>query len=369
MSATPYLPPLLPLTVSDDAWGSFGMLEFNAVSSLAELNGMMQASAKADLFWLTWLLQEARSSNVIEGTVTTFEEILGENAGVVVPAERQDDVREVINYKEATEAGLQAINNGRDITLSLVKSLHALLLEGARGEKKNPGQYRTIQVHIGRPGSTPETATYIPPDSVHVPALLENWEKFLRRTDLNPLIQAAVMHAQFEMIHPFCDGNGRMGRLLITLLLAEKKLLAKPCFYMSAYLQEHRTEYYTALGNISQQGSWKEWIEFFLNAVILRSKHNKDLLTAMNALYEHSKNTFPAITGSANAVQILDYMFSKPLFTQPDLQKYVGTARTRQGFTNILHKLEQAGIIAKSAPGKGRTPAVWKFTALMELLS
>ena len=217
MSATPYLPPLLPLTVSDDAWGSFGMLEFNAVSSLAELNGMMQASAKADLFWLTWLLQEARSSNVIEGTVTTFEEILGENAGVVVPAERQDDVREVINYKEATEAGLQAINNGRDITLSLVKSLHALLLEGARGEKKNPGQYRTIQVHIGRPGSTPETATYIPPDSVHVPALLENWEKFLHRTDLNPLIQAAVMHAQFEMIHPFCDGNGRMGRLLTTL--------------------------------------------------------------------------------------------------------------------------------------------------------
>lgn len=100
---------------------------------------MMRSSAKADLFWLTWLLQEARSSNVIEGTVTTFEEILGENAGVVVPAERQDDVREVINYKEATEAGLQAINNGRDITLSLVKSLHALLLGGTRGEKKSPG--------------------------------------------------------------------------------------------------------------------------------------------------------------------------------------------------------------------------------------
>ena len=144
MSATPYLPPLLPLTVSDDAWGSFGMLEFNAVSSLAELNGMMQASAKADLFWLTWLLQEARSSNVIEGTVTTFEEILGENAGVVVPAERQDDVREVINYKEATEAGLQAINNGRDITLSLVKSLHALLLEGApRTISHYPGPHRS----------------------------------------------------------------------------------------------------------------------------------------------------------------------------------------------------------------------------------
>lgn len=369
MPATPYLPPLLPLTISEDAWGSFGMLEFNAVSSLAELNGMMRSSAKADLFWLTWLLQEARSSNVIEGTVTTFEEILGENAGVVVPAERQDDVREVINYKEATEAGLQAINNGRDITLSLVKSLHALLLGGTRGEKKSPGQYRTIQVHIGRPGSTPDTATYIPPDPVHVPALLENWEKFLCRADLNPLIQAAVMHAQFEMIHPFCDGNGRMGRLLITLLLAEKKLLTKPCFYMSAYLQEHRTEYYTALGNISQQGSWKEWIEFFLNAVILRSKHNKDLLTAMNDLYEQSKSTFPAITGSVNTVQILDYMFSKPLFTQPDLQKHVGTARTRQGFTNILHKLEQADIIAKAAPGKGRTPAVWRFTALMELLS
>ena len=105
-----------------------------------------------------------------------------------------------------------------------------------------------------------------------------------------------------------------------------------------------------------QQGSWKEWIEFFLNAVILRSKHNKDLLTAMNDLYEQSKSTFPAITGSANAVQILDYMFSKPLFTQPDLQKHVGTARTRQGFTNILHKLEQADIIAKAAPEKAEPP-------------
>ena len=369
MSLTPYLPPFLPLTPDEDAWGSFGMLEFQAVSALAELNGMMQASAKADLFWLTWLLQEARSSNVIEGTVTTFDEILGENAGVVVPRERQDDVREVINYKEATEAGLQAIADGRALDLSLIKALHALLLSGARGEKKRPGQWRTVQVHIGRPGSTPDTATYLPPDPVHVPDLLENWEAFLHRNDMDPLIQAAVMHAQFEMIHPFCDGNGRMGRLLITLLLAAKKMLAKPCFYMSAHLQEHRAAYYTALGNISSQGDWKGWIEFFLDAVVLRSRHNKSLLTAMNDLYEQSKNSFPAITGSATAVQILDYMFAKPLFTQPDLQRHSGNSLTRQGTAHILNKLEQAGVITKAAPGKGRTPTVWKFAALMELLA
>lgn len=219
----PCLPQFLPLTPDEDHWGNFGMLEFRAVSSIAELNGMMRASVRSNLFWLTWLLQEAQSSNIIEGTVTTFNEILGENAGVVIPAERQDDVREVINYKEAMEEGLDAIGKGRKLSLSLINALHALLLRAPRGEKKNPGKWRDILVHIGFPGSTPDNALYIPPHPAHIPSLMENWEAFIHRNSLNPVIQAAVMHAQFEMIHPFCDGNGRMGRLLITLLLAEKK--------------------------------------------------------------------------------------------------------------------------------------------------
>ncbi len=365
---TPYLPPYLPLTPDKDFWGNFGRLEFDAVSSLAELNGMMLASAKTDLFWFTWLMKEAQSSNVIEGTVTTIDEILGENVGIVVPVERQDDVREVLNYKDATEAGLQAIADGRELSLSLIKSLHSYLLHGARGENKNPGQWRSIQVHIGRPGSTIEDASYIPPGPVLVPDLLENWEAFLRRDDLNPLIQAAIMHAQFEIIHPFCDGNGRMGRLLITLLLAEKKVLSKPGFYMSAYLQKHRTEYYAALRDVTKNDNWRGWIEFFLNAVIVRSNDNKKLLTAMCDLYEQSKRTFSALTGSADAVHMLDYMFGKPLFTLPDLLQNAGCTSSRQAMTKALNKLEQAGVIEKVEPSRGRAPAVWKFTDLIKLL-
>lgn len=365
---TPYLPHCLPLTAAEDFLGSFGRLEYDAVASLAELKGMMLVSAKADLFGRTWLLKEAQSSNVIEGSVTTFDEILGENAGIVVPVERQDNVREVLNYKDATEAGLTVIASGRKLTLSLVKSLHANLLHGARGENKSPGQWRSIQVHIGRPGSTKD-ATYIPPNLVHVPGLMENWEVFCRREDLNPLIQTAIMHAQFEIIHPFCDGNGRMGRLLITLFLAEKKVLSKPGFYMSAYLQEHRTDYFAALRDVTRKGDWRGWIEFFLNAVIIRSNDNKTLLKAMSDLYEQSKRTFAVTTGSADAVQMLDYMFGKPLFTMPDLLQNSGCAFSRQAIAKALNKLELAGLIEKAAPGRGRTPAVWKFTDLIRLLS
>lgn len=160
------------------------------------------------------------------------------------------------------ETGLEEIASGRPLSLFLVKSLHTKLLEGTRGELKHPGDWRRIQVHIGLPGSSLKDALYIPPDPLLVEELLENWENFIQRDDMNPIIQAAIMYAQFEMIHPFCDGNGRMGRLLITLFLAEKQVITKPCFYISAYLQRHRSEYYSTLKNISICGNWSEWIKF-----------------------------------------------------------------------------------------------------------
>jgi len=369
MTTAPFVLPPLPLTAGEDRWPSFAMLEFRATAELSKLSGMMQASAKADLFWLMWLLKEAQSSNVIEGTLTTFDEILGENAGIVVPAERQDDVMEVINYRESMVEGIESITQGRPLTLSFIKSLHARLLHGARGEQKNPGEWRKIQVHIGRPHASLEDSSYIPPDPLHVSSLLENWELFIHREDLNPIVQAAIMHAQFEMIHPFCDGNGRMGRLLITLFFAEKKVISSPCFYMSAYLQEHRNEYYSSLGNISKNNDWESWIQFFLNAVIERSADNIKLLDAMNQLYEKSKQDFPQITGSSASIQILDYLFEKPLFTVPDMQRRPDLHLSAQGITNIVTKLEQAHVIEKLYPSRGRTPATWRFSSLVELLS
>ena len=142
----------LPLEQRENLpWGDFGSLSFSSLLSLSNLDGMMLASAKADLFWISWLMKEAQLSNEIEGTVTTFEEVMGENVGIVAPLERRDDIQEVLNYHEAMNYGLEEIRNGHPFSISLIKSLHALLLRGARGERKTPGAWRTVQVHIGKP--------------------------------------------------------------------------------------------------------------------------------------------------------------------------------------------------------------------------
>ena len=295
----------LPLDQREELpWGDFGTLSFSSLANLSGLTGMMRASPKADLFLISWLMKEAQFSNEIEGTVTTFEEVMGENVGIVAPVERKDDIQEVLNYHEAMNYGLDEIKNGRPFSVSLIKSLHALLLRGARGEHKTPGAWRTVQVHIGKPGSSLEQASYVPPDPLFIEELIENWELFARREDLHPIIQTAVLHAQFEMIHPFLDGNGRMGRLLITLFLASKRILHTPCFYISAYLQRHRGAYYASLAQISRNNDWNPWISFFLNAVVEHSKANASLLMKMTDLYEISKTQFAEATNSSLVISL-----------------------------------------------------------------
>lgn len=369
MSVTPFPLPFLPTTPDQQLpWGSFGKYEHLAIGALTRLDGMMIASSKPDLFWLTWLMKEAQSSNVIEGTMTTFDEVLGENAGVVVPAERRNDIQEVMNYHTAMLNGSQEIVQGRPLSLSLIKALHAVLIQGARGAQKTPGAFRNVQVHIGRPGEPIEKASYIPPSPILVPDLLENWLMFLSRDDINPAIQTAVMHAQFEMIHPFLDGNGRMGRLLITLFLAHKQILRKPCFYMSSYLQSHRDRYYETLGIISSQGSWSPWIQFFLEGIIQHCENNTRLLQQMIELYESSKVSFSNATNSSFAISILDFVFAAPIFTIPGILKGDNNM-SKQVVVQLVAKLQKAGIVQKISLGSGRKPAVYKFTDLMKLLA
>lgn len=369
MTITPFLLSHLPLTGEPSPWRNFGHLENQTLSTLARLDGMMIASAKADLFWMNWLMKEAKDSNVIEGTVTTFDEVIGESAGIVVPASRKDDVQEVLNYRNAMLDGLNEINRGRPISLSFVKSLHARLLDGARGMNKTPGEPRKVQVHIGRPGEGVEKALYVPPDAIFLQELLENWLEFLNREDINPVVQTAVMHAQFEMIHPFLDGNGRMGRLLITLFLANKKVLSSPCFYLSSYLQSHRDKYYETLGNISKNGDWNPWIEFFLNAVIEHCSTNVKLLLAMTDLYEESKNKFANATKSSFAINSLDYIFANPIFSIPGLQKAYAPNMSQQVASQLVNKLQSANLIEKVYSGIGRRPSVYRFPELLRLLA
>ena len=369
MSYIPFNPRPLPLGSDQPPWGYYGNLEHGAIASISRLDGMMCASAKADLFWITWLMKEAQCSNVIEGTVTSFDEVVAENAGVVAPPARRNDIHEVLNYREAMLDGLQAISNGRQLTLSIIKSLHENLLRGARGDGKNPGEFRHVQVHIGRPGDPIEKALFIPPEPIRLLDLLENWCSFISRTDINPIVQVAVTHAQFEMIHPFLDGNWRMGRLLITLFLASKKLIHKPCFYISSYLQSHREEYYSALGAISKNGDWDTWIKFFLNGVISHCNSNISLLENMTLLYERSKTEFSDVTHSSFAISALDYMFANPVFTTPNLIQSTTPHISSQGVLQVIKKLKVAGIIDVIRPGKGKRPTIYKFNELMNLLS
>lgn len=349
-------------------WGDFGALSYSSIASLSSLDGMMRASAKADLFWISWLMKEAQFSNEIEGTVTTFEEVMGENVGIVAPLERRDDIQEVLNYHKAMNYGLEEIQNGRPFSISLIKALHDLLLRGAKGENKTPGAWRTVQVHIGKPGSSLELASYVPPDPLFIEELIENWELFARREDLHPIIQTAVLHAQFEMIHPFLDGNGRMGRLLITLFLASKKILHTPCFYISAYLQRHRGAYYASLAKVSKNNDWNPWISFFLNAVIEHSKANASLLLRMTDLYETSKSQFAEATHSSLATGLLDYLFAQPIFTVPNLISKSKSQNSKSTLLLTVQKLEKAGVVTKLSEGKGRRPTVWKFGALVDLI-
>ncbi|MCF0254600.1 MAG: Fic family protein, partial [Duodenibacillus sp.] len=219
---------------------------------------------------------------------------------------------------------------------------------------------------IGRPGSSLQEAAYVPPAPERLPELLEDWERFVSRDDLHPLVQAAVMHAQFEMIHPFLDGNGRTGRLLIPLLLMSKRALQTPCLTLSAFFCSHRGAYYRALQGVSRDGDWASWIRLFFTAVREQSRADRDLLGRMAGLHGQGGKDFAAATGSSRAADALGFMFSFPVFTAPGFAEELGLQK--QSAMLLLGKLEKAGLVERLSKGRGRTPGTWKFSKLAELL-
>ena len=214
--------------------------------------------------------REAVLSSKIEGTQATLGELLASEAGAVV--ERSpEDLREVGNYVVALEHGISLLRE-LPLCVRLVRELHEKLMEGARGQHAAPGLFRTTQNWIGKPGSTLATATFIPPPPGEVEPCLAAWERFLHESDLPPLVTIALAHYQFEAIHPFLDGNGRVGRLLITLFLIERKILPTPLLYLSAFFEAARRDYYESLRGVSDRGAWLDWLEYFLLGVARMSE-------------------------------------------------------------------------------------------------
>ncbi|MDB4516852.1 Fic family protein, partial [Crocinitomicaceae bacterium] len=256
------LPPDPPVEISPE----LQVLLSQADRALGRLDGSIQTLPHPDLFVYMYVRKEAVLSSQIEGTQSSLQDVLAAEAQVLSP-DRPRDVNEVVNYVRAMNHGLARLPD-LPVCVRLIRDIHAKLLEGVRGSHLTPGELRTSQNWIGPGGCTLNEATFVPPPPHEVAKRLADLEKFLHAdTHIPLLIKIGLAHAQFETIHPFLDGNGRVGRLLITFLLCEQQVLLKPVLYLSHYFKRHRNEYYSQLQAVRDAGTWEEWLSFFLRGV------------------------------------------------------------------------------------------------------
>ncbi|WP_353286773.1 Fic family protein [Wolbachia endosymbiont (group A) of Anthophora plumipes] len=294
-----------------------------------------------------FIAREAVLSSRIEGTQATLGEILAQEAGANVDR-NPDDLQEVRNYISALDYGLKRLQSF-PLSLQLVKEIHGKLMQGVRGSHATPGEFRRVQNWIGSPGCTIDTAKYVPPMPGELMGCLDSFEKFLHDRTLPPLIHIALCHYQFEAIHPFLDGNGRIGRLLITLLLIERKLLPLPLLYLSAFFEATKSEYYDQLYNISNRGTWHDWFSYFLNGVVLQSLDALSRAERINILIANWQTEVSSKTEGV-ASGIVRYLAVNPYFTIRKVVENLGVVFTTA--QRAIVKLEDLGIVSQTSQGK-----------------
>jgi Fic family protein len=360
----PFVPQKLPITEVD--WERLIPLIASANRSLAFFDGVLQGVSNPELLLSPMTTQEAVLSSRIEGTQATLGDVLKFEAGEEPPEiQRAEDIREIINYRRALRQAEQALKQ-KPFNLNLLKDLHATLLDSVRGRNMARGKFRTKQNWIGPPGTPIEKAHFVPPEPGLVMEYLDNWEKYYHMERPDALVQLAVLHAQFEIIHPFLDGNGRLGRMIIPIFLYEKKLLSRPMFYLSAYLEEHRNEYIMRLRALGQvEDAWNSWIQFFLTAVEQQATINAEKARSIIGLYKRLKEEVIALTHSQFAVPLLDRMFARPVFQISQLRWK--NMPTRPMLNNLITKLKEAGILKVLRQGSGRRGQVLIFTELVNI--
>lgn len=358
----PYVPERLPLAELD--WRHFRRLVGPANAALARYDGILQAMLNPEVLLSPLMTQEAVLSSRIEGTQATLEEVLEFEASEKARPERIADFREVLNYRTAMRAAVNLLKS-RPICLNLLRETHKLLLSGVRGRDKARGEFRREQNYIGKPGASIDQAIFIPPEPMVVLNHLDNWEKYVHYDEDDRLVQLAIVHAQFELIHPFLDGNGRIGRMLLPLFLYEKNLLSSPMFYLSGYLETHRDVYYDKLGGISSKQNWEEWIAFFLTAIIEQAKENTVKAKHILELYNIKKTKVAKLTHSQYAIKAVDELFRNPFFSASQFVERSeipsGTAR------RILKLLADEEVLTVFKSGKGSRGAIFVFEKLFAI--
>lgn len=337
-----------------------------ANKELAMYNGILQVMINPHVLLAPLKTKEAVLSSRIEGTQISLTELMHYEASEDHDKINNNDALEVLNYRKAMFEAEEIFKIRPFIHLNMLKTLHSILLNNVRGFNKLRGEFRNIQVYIGSAGCSIENASYIPPEAQFVLPALTNWENYINGNSQETLIQCAIMHAQFEIIHPFLDGNGRMGRMLIPLFLFQKKYISKPVFYLSEYFESNRQEYYSKLNGITANDNWDDWIKFFLNAIIKQSDKNITKAKEITELYNNKKQEFIAVTHSEFAMNILDALFKKPVISGNELQQSACIKSTRTA-NSIFKKLVDNDLITLSKSGRGNKSSIYSFDELIRI--
>jgi Fic family protein len=361
----PFRPNLLPPPDLD--WGSLVTWIGDAQSALARYDGILQGLVNPQILLSPLAKREAVLSSRIEGTQASLNEVLRFEADPVEEkTEKYADIQEIINYDRAMMSAVDELK-AKPLTLNLIRKMHFVLMDSVRGWNKARGEYRKTQNYIAPPGAPIERAIYVPPEPMTVPGLLDNFEKYIHQEERDRLVQLSLVHAQFELIHPFLDGNGRVGRLLIPLFLYEKRLIFFPAFYLSAYLEAHRDEYYHRLGAISKENDLLGWVVFFLKAVAVQAREDMDKAKAIQTLYQKMKDQVAEMTRSQFSIQVLDTLFKQPIFSSPQFTKF--SKIPKPSVARILSALEKGKVINVIRPGRGKRPTIFTFPKLIKLVA
>lgn len=349
-------------------WAALAPLIGPASAGLGRYDGLLHSIPNAEVLLSPLAVREAVHSNRIEGTQTTVTAVLqfeaeGRLDDESTPA--RADRREVLNYRNALREANRLMAQGGGVSQWLIRGAHSVLMEGVRGRDKSPGQYRMLPAWIGRPGAAQNEADYVACPYELIQGEMDAWESFLAAPWSDLIVQLAIIHAQFEAIHPFEDGNGRVGRLMLPLFLVANNVLSTPSFYLSGYLDQHRDEYVARLRAISRDADWTGWCAFFLRAVAEQAAVNQRQATAILDLYQDRKEWIPDVVKSQHAVRALDQLHATPIFTTPRFiaDSGIPTATARR----IVTVLRERGIIHELRPRSGRMPALMSYQEILDV--
>jgi Fic family protein len=341
--------------------------------AVGKLAGLSRALPNPHLLIIPFMHSEAVLSSRIEGTQATISDVYKYETGQLsLFKDDKDisDVKEVHNYVLALDCGLKRLKE-LPLSLRLLRELHKILLEGVRGGESRPGQFRQVQNWIGPEGCSLEEALYVPPSVDEMNEALASLEKYLNQKDnLPPLIRVGLVHYQFEAIHPFIDGNGRIGRLLIILLLCAWDILPQPLLYLSSYFESNRQAYYDLLLEVSEKGAWEDWLNFFLTAVKIQADDAILRINKMMELKEDYRAKMQSKRGSSGLFKAVDFLFEKPVFSANQLAKELETNFARA--QRYISSLKQAGII-KEITGMSRNriyaaeEIIWAISSPLKL--